>query len=82
MSFAYHLSMANICAKFQKIILQSMKDIWSSQEKLMDRQTDGIGLDKGGYPVNIFLFLHKNICCRYSLEVPHAEIRKISILFD
>ena len=29
---------------------------------------DHIGLDKGGYPVNIFLFLHENICCRYSLE--------------
>ena len=29
-----------------------------------------IGLDKGGYPVNIFLFLHENICCGYSLEVP------------
>ena len=28
-------------------------------------------LDKGGYPpVNIFLFLHENICCGYSLEAP------------
>ena len=25
-----------------------------------------IGLDKGGYPVN----LHENICCGYSLEAP------------
>ena len=29
-----------------------------------------IGL-KSGYQVNIFLFLHKTICCGYSLEVPH-----------
>ena len=25
-----------------------------------------IGLDKSGYRVNIFLILHKNICCGYS----------------
>ena len=31
-----------------------------------------IGLGKSGYQVNIFfLFLHENIRCRYSLEVPH-----------
>ena len=30
-----------------------------------------IGLDKSGYQVNFFLFLHKNIGCGYSLEVPH-----------
>ena len=29
-----------------------------------------IGLDKSGYQVNVFLFLHKNICCGYSLEAP------------
>ena len=29
-----------------------------------------IGLDKSGYQVNIFIFLHKNICCGYSLEAP------------
>ena len=34
-----------------------------------------IALDKNGYQVNIFLFLHKNIsfghiCCGFSLEVP------------
>ena len=33
------------------------------------------GLDKEEYLMIIlgyfFLFLHKNICCRYSLEVPH-----------
>ena len=52
-----------------------------------------IGLEKRGYQVNIFLFLHENICCGYSLEAPHrgasneyhnicfrGEIRKISIL--
>ena len=30
--------------------------------------TKCIGLDKSGYQVNIFLFLHENICCGYSLE--------------
>ena len=30
-----------------------------------------IGLDKSGYQVNSFLFLNENICCGYSLEVPH-----------
>ena len=29
-----------------------------------------IATDKRGYPRNIFLFLHKNICCGYSLEAP------------
>ena len=27
-----------------------------------------IGLDKCGFQINIFLFLHENICCGYSLE--------------
>ena len=26
--------------------------------------------DKSGIQINIFLLLHKNICCGYSLEVP------------
>ena len=31
-----------------------------------------IGLGKSGYQVNFFyLKLYKNICCGYSLEVPH-----------
>ena len=30
-----------------------------------------IGLDKSGYQVIFFLFLHKNVCCGYSLEAPH-----------
>ena len=29
-----------------------------------------IATDKRGYPHNIFLFLHENICCGYSLEAP------------
>ena len=29
-----------------------------------------IGLDKSGYQINIFLFLHENTCCGYSLEAP------------
>ena len=29
-----------------------------------------IATDKRGYPHNFFLFLDKNICCGYSLEVP------------
>ena len=53
-----------------------------------------IGLDKSGYQLIFVLFLHKNVCCGYSLEVPpeallmrtnniyfHGKIRKISILF-
>ena len=27
--------------------------------------------DEGGIHIIFFLFLHENICCRYSLEVPH-----------
>ena len=27
--------------------------------------------DKRRYPQNNFLYLHKNICCGYSLEAPH-----------
>ena len=35
------------------------------------RQCLYIGLDKSGYPVNIFfIFLHESIYCGYSLEVP------------
>ena len=30
-----------------------------------------IGLDKSGYQVNFFLFLHENIRCGCSLEAPH-----------
>ena len=26
--------------------------------------------DKRGYPYNILLFLHQNICCGYSFKVP------------
>ena len=41
-----------------------------------------IVLDKSWYQLNVFiLFLHKNICCGYSLEAPRREMRKISILF-
>ena len=29
-----------------------------------------IALDKKGSQIDIFLFLHENICCGYSLEVP------------
>ena len=29
-----------------------------------------IALDKMGYQLIFFLFLHENICCGYSLEVP------------
>ena len=29
-----------------------------------------IPADNMGYRLNIFLFLHENICCGYSLEVP------------
>ena len=32
---------------------------------------DYITLDKREYQVNIFLYLHKNIGCGYSLEAPH-----------
>ena len=32
-----------------------------------------IGLDKSEYWVNI-LFLQENICCGYSLEVPHLRL--------
>ena len=51
-----------------------------------------IGLDKSGYQVNIFLFLHGNIYCGYSLEAReallmsthnicfHGEIGQISML--
>ena len=50
-----------------------------------------IGLDKGGYPVNIFFYFSTKTCCGYSLEAPlqgasneyhnicfREEIRKIS----
>ena len=30
----------------------------------------GIAPDRKGYQDNIFLFLHKNICCGHSLEAP------------
>ena len=38
-----------------------------------------IVLDKRAVPINIFLFLHENLCCEYSLEMPHfcREIRII-----
>ena len=52
-----------------------------------------IALDERGYRVNIWLLLHENICCGYSLEAPqggtanksysicfHAKIRKYLIL--
>ena len=53
----------------------------------------GMAPDKKGYRLNIFLILHENICCGYSLEVHekhnmrfHAKIRKIVsfcfVLFD
>ena len=32
--------------------------------------TINTGLEKSGYQVNIFLFLHEKLCCRYSLEAP------------
>ena len=38
----------------------------------MTAGTDNIGLDKTGYQSIFFLFLHENICCGYSVEVPHA----------
>ena len=47
-----------------------------------------IGLDKRGYQVNIFFFfIHKNICCGYSLKSSHnicfcGIIGKISILLN
>ena len=57
-------------------------------------QIDSIGLNKSRYQVNIFLFLHENICCGYSLEAPRrgasnehhticfrGEIRTISIVW-
>ena len=31
-----------------------------------------IALDKSGYPDNIFLISPQNICCGYTLEVPHG----------
>ena len=53
-----------------------------------------IATDKRGDPHNIFVFLHENICCGYSLEAPRrgasneyhnicfrGEIRKISAFF-
>ena len=49
-----------------------------------------IALDKRGYSQNIFLSLHENICCGYSLgkallmithKMFREEIRKISIFF-
>ena len=30
-----------------------------------------IATDKRGIHIIFFLFLHKNICCEYSLEAPH-----------
>ena len=45
---------------------------WRLIAKYFLRSFSPIGLDKGGYPVNIFfLFLHENICCGYALEAPH-----------
>ena len=35
-----------------------------------DKVCLSIGLDTRGYQVKIFLFLHENICCGYSLEAP------------
>ena len=43
-----------------------------------------IALDKRGwYQVNIFLFLHENICCGYSLEAPQwgALMNTLNICF-
>ena len=37
---------------------------------MLNIQTVCIAPDKRGYPYNILLFLHQNICCGYSLKVP------------
>ena len=52
----------------QSLIVHTSKGSFFSRCGLYLRS---IGLDKNGYQVTFFLFLHKNICCGYSLEAPH-----------
>ena len=47
----------------------TVPDIFVFQMAYVARD-QSIGLDMGGYSVNIFLISPKNICCGYSLEAP------------
>ena len=36
-----------------------------------EKMLKSLSLDKRGYQVIFFLFLHENVCCGYPLEAPH-----------
>ena len=53
--------------KFKAVYLGHFRSVSIKVKKI-----DKIALNKSTQKLIFFLFLHENICCGYSLEVPHA----------
>ena len=61
------------CTILSETMTSNHKDPTSAYIVVLDiKRGTQIAPDKSGYPDNsfFFLFLHKNICCGYSLEAP------------
>ena len=87
------------CPNIGEALLMSTNNMFSWRNKkiyLQDILSSSGAMDiRGGTDIVFFLLLHENICCVYSLEVPHwgtsneyynicfcGEIRKISAFLD